>query len=407
VENFCCHREDEVFLHGGITGSPVPPFACQFSPAVPYSHILAVADEEGSLRLLNTRKYAAQSLVKELSTHSNAIFDITWKPGGEQIVTASGDTTIGQWDVVRGESVATYKSHTGSVKSVDVKRDEPTMLVSGGRDGSIYVWDTRCSSRGSRHRPVNHVRMAHRWTGASPPAKKRRCSVTKTAQTTDLQYGVTSVLFHGLHKVASCGAADGSVKLWDLRRTYSICRLEPPLSWHSFSPVGESGRRFGFTSLTSDPWQSSLFASCTNDIIYQYSSSMLKSDPVGAYGGHKNSTFYVKSTVSPEGKYLLSGSSCSRAFIWYLEEPHKPPTVLNGHSKEVTAVCWSPALTEVVTCSDNNDLRLWRIRQSRNNAPVEDLVGTAGVYHGEGKVELRKAHFGVPCREPILPREVL
>jgi hypothetical protein len=48
-----------------------------------------------------------------------------------------------------------------------------------------------------------------------------------------------------------------------------------------------------------------------------------------------------------------------------------------------------------------------RIRQSRNNAPVEDLVGTAGVYHGEGKVELRKAHFGVPCREPILPREIL
>lgn len=41
-------------------------------------------------------------------------------------MTASGDTTIGQWDVVRGESVATYKSHTGSVKSVDVKKDEPS-----------------------------------------------------------------------------------------------------------------------------------------------------------------------------------------------------------------------------------------------------------------------------------------
>ena len=42
-------------------------------------------------------------------------------------MTASGDMTISEWDVVRGELVATYKSHTGSVKSVDVKNDEPSV----------------------------------------------------------------------------------------------------------------------------------------------------------------------------------------------------------------------------------------------------------------------------------------
>ncbi|CAI7988809.1 Denticleless protein homolog [Geodia barretti] len=95
VENFCCHREDEVFLHGGITGDPVPPFACQFSPG---KFLIVIfwqwQMKRGSLRLLNTRKYAAQSLVKELATHSNAIFDITWKPGGEQIVSYSIDITV-------------------------------------------------------------------------------------------------------------------------------------------------------------------------------------------------------------------------------------------------------------------------------------------------------------------------
>ena len=30
----------------------------------------------------------------ELATHSNAIFDITWKPGGEQIVSYSIDITV-------------------------------------------------------------------------------------------------------------------------------------------------------------------------------------------------------------------------------------------------------------------------------------------------------------------------
>jgi denticleless len=187
--------------------------------------------------------------------------------------------------------------------------------------------------------------MAHKWIRMSPPAtKKQRHTVPKNR--CEFQYGVTSVLFHGIAKIASCGAADGIVKLWDLRRTYSICKNEPPPSWHSFTPTGDPGRPFGFTSLVSDPWQSSLFASCTNDIIYQYSTSMLKCDPVGAFGGHKNSTFYVKTAISPEGRYLLSGSSCGQGFIWHIDQPEKPPILLKGHRKEVTAVCWSPALTE-------------------------------------------------------------
>ena len=44
-------------------------------------------------------------------------------------ITGSGDTTISQWDIVRGESVASYKSHTGSVKTVDVKMDEPSECI--------------------------------------------------------------------------------------------------------------------------------------------------------------------------------------------------------------------------------------------------------------------------------------
>ena len=43
-------------------------------------------------------------------------------------MTGSGDTTIAQWDVARGESVAVYVSHTGSVKTIDVKQDEPSTL---------------------------------------------------------------------------------------------------------------------------------------------------------------------------------------------------------------------------------------------------------------------------------------
>ena len=103
-----------------------------------------------------------------------------------------------------------------------------------------------------------------------------------------------------------------TVKLWDLRRTYTNCKLEPPHAWHTFYPIGDSARSYskpftmclcnmymyvsynrhsksvigtmlihikqtcgaltdnllfaGFTSLVSDPYQSFIFASCTDDV---------------------------------------------------------------------------------------------------------------------------------------------
>lgn len=53
---------------------------------------------------------------------------------------------------------------------------------------------------------------------------------------------------------------------------------------------------------------------------------------------------------SQKFRYLLSGSSNGQAFIWHVDKPDLPPIVLDGHHKEVTAVCWSPSLTEVRVC---------------------------------------------------------
>ena len=95
------------------------------------------------------------------------------------------------------------------------------MFVSGGRDGSIHVWDTRCAKRGSRHRPVNSISAAHKkpdengQTGKRKQTKGRRSagpqssSSSSSSSVGDTKYSVTSILFHGNQKIASCGTADG------------------------------------------------------------------------------------------------------------------------------------------------------------------------------------------------------
>ena len=44
------------------------------------------------------------------------------------------------------------------------------------------------------------------------------------------------------------------VKLWDLRRTYTNSRLEPPPAWFSFEPVTESGRQYSKSHTLSIPF---------------------------------------------------------------------------------------------------------------------------------------------------------
>lgn len=63
---------------------------------------------------------------------------------------------------------------------------------------------------------------------------------------------------------------------------------------------------------------------------------------VGIYGGHQQHSFYIKSCLSGDGKYILSGSSDDHAYIWKVGGGPRPLFKLDGHGAEVTCVAWSP-----------------------------------------------------------------
>ena len=379
--NFCCHVEDEVYVEGSRTEGLVPPFATAFIPDALDGHLLAVGDEDGLVRLLDTRKRATHSqfVRKEIPAHNSPVFDLAWIPGTNQIVTGSGDLTVAIWDLAHGSLIAKMKSHGASVRAVQVNKFDPSVLASAGRDGNILVWDMRCSKRGAEHKPVNSLFMAH-----SIPERNKtpRTPISRNSSIAESKFGVSGLVFLPDNKLASAGAADGVVKIWDMRYMYSSCRSRP-IAYREFSPItGTGGRSYGFTHLASDPYCNYLFGSCMDDTIYAYESSGAKPDPVFAFGGHKVSSFYVKCCTSSDGRYLLSGSSCTKAFIWEVNDPQAPPTILHGHVKEVTTVNWCPTQADkVVTCSDNSDLRIWRV--SNNQFSPGECVGTASVYEGK------------------------
>ncbi|KAK3751474.1 hypothetical protein QZH41_009185 [Actinostola sp. cb2023] len=361
VKSFCCHRVDEHVVRGRDDTMDVPPFASRFSESELGGHLLACADEDGSVTLHDTRKYGHKSILKEWTAHHNAIFDIAWMEGEPKLITASGDQTAILWDVERGERLSEFKGHSCSLKSVNFRKNDIFTFGTGARDGNIMIWDIRCNRRSDFYKPVNIIHNAHtiQLNGTPQRVRKRSRRGSAVQANTDSQQSVPAIIFQDDNKLISAGAMDGNIKVWDLRKTYTTLRCEP-MYYHLFPYPGNEPRRHGFSSLVLDSNQSKLYASCTNDRIYMYDCTVFKESPVYSFTGHQNSTFYVKATLSPDGNYLLSGSSDNDAYIWNVNVPQAPPMMLKGHMGEVTSVAWCPVdIGKLVTCSDDNNVRIW------------------------------------------------
>ncbi|NWV50061.1 DTL protein, partial [Daphoenositta chrysoptera] len=365
LESYQCSQEDD-HLSYGETGMPVPPFGCTFSTAPNLEHVLAVANEEGFVRLYDTEAQTTSKLIfKEWQAHSNAVFDLAWVPGEHRIVTASGDQTAKVWDVRAGELLGICKGHQCSLKSVAFSRFEKAVFCTGGRDGNIMLWDIRCNKKDGFYRQVNQISGAHNVADKQTPSKpkKKRQNLRGLAPLVDFQQSVTVVLLQDEHTLISAGAVDGVIKVWDLRRNYAAFRQDP-LPLRAFCYPGTSTRKLGYSSLVLDSTGANLFANCTDDSIYMFNMTSLRTAPVAVFSGHQNSTFYIKSSTSPDDQFLVSGSSDCNAYIWKVSEPSLPPRILLGHSQEVTSIAWCPSdFTKIATCSDDNTVRIWRLRR--------------------------------------------
>ncbi|XP_007185043.1 denticleless protein homolog isoform X1 [Balaenoptera acutorostrata] len=392
LTGYQCNYNDEHTSYGE-TGAPVPPFGCTFSSAPNMEHILAVANEEGFVRLYNTESQTSRKkCVKEWMAHWNAVFDLAWVPGELKLVTAAGDQTAKFWDVKAGELIGTCKGHQCSLKSVAFSKFEKAVFCTGGRDGNIMVWDTRCNKKDGFYRQVNQISGAHNTLDKQTPSKPKKKQNSKgLAPSVDFQQSVTVVLFQDENTLVSAGAVDGVIKIWDLRKNYTAYRQEPIAS-KSFLYPGSSTRKLGYSSLILDSTGSTLFANCTDDNIYMFNMTGLKTSPVAIFNGHQNSTFYVKSSISPDDQFLVSGSSDEAAYIWKVSIPWHPPTVLLGHSQEVTSVCWCPSdFTKIATCSDDNTLKVWRLNrdlEEKSGGDKLSIVGWASQKKREARADL-------------------
>ncbi|KAL9236275.1 hypothetical protein vseg_010966 [Gypsophila vaccaria] len=356
-----CRNDCSYGVSSSHDGVPTPPLALSFAKTIENAHILGVTDEEGILKLYDTRsklnrsathqENADEAIVSDWTVHHNSVYDLCWTKDDATILTASADHTVKVWDVEEKKCIGMLKGHTGSVKSVCPHPTNFDIIVSGSRDGSFALWDLRCKHRNDLWiLPTEQVNRAH------TSAKRKRFIKGKAASMT-----VTSVLYlKDEISIASAGASDSTVKFWDTRNLRACASQASP---HQETTTDTNGRAHGITSLSQDLNGVLISASCTDNRIYLYNVLKLDKGPISSFTGGQIGSFFVKSSISPDAAHILSGSRDGNAYIWQVKNPSQDPMALTSHEKEVTAVDWSvqePGM--IATASDDYTVRFWNVR---------------------------------------------
>ncbi|CBF86271.1 hypothetical protein AN2148.2 [Aspergillus nidulans FGSC A4] len=392
--------------------------------------LVAIGDEEGGIRLLDSAKNDKIGFSKSYLTfrpHANAIMDLDFSSDDMLLATASGDQTAIVIDMATQKPVYCLSNHVSSLKQVKFQpAANDKVLATCSRDGNVNIWDLRCkgferpslqvqcslesesefepaiSSKMTYPQVLNTVHGAHAWMPQIMTPEKTEPQVARSDIT------VTSLAFlppgrENLFVTAS--EANACVRLWDLRTAHSNRRGRPalPLSTTREPDSHIKYRRFGVTSIALGGDGSRLYSLCRDGTVYAYSTSHLvlghapelslhndrprrsggsDKDGLGPLYGFRHprlrvSSFYVKIGVrkasgdKPEMLAVGSGEPC--AVIFPTDERFLDPST----QRLATQPDQSPSIPSTPLFSTRSGLR----RTNSNIGLSQRLEDTIPIYH--------------------------
>lgn len=278
----------------------------------PTGNWLASAGMERLIYLWNV--YGECENLSVISGHTGPIIQLAFSQDGDTIFTASTDKTVGVFDTMTGQRIKRMKGHEGMVNSVAVARNDRPLVVSGGDDSHVRVWDRR------QRMPVHSLNS---------------------------QFQVTAVSFNNDAQQVISGGLDNDLKIWDLRKA----ALETTVPGHTDTVTGMSLSPDGSYVLTNAMdgtariWDIRPF--CTGERC------------VKVFKGHSHN--YEKNLLhcawSPDGAMVAAGSSDRNVYVWDVAS-RKIMYKLPGHLGSVNDIDFHSVEPIILSVSSDKQIYL-------------------------------------------------
>ncbi|KAI8619657.1 WD40-repeat-containing domain protein [Chytriomyces sp. MP71] len=365
-------------------------YSCAYNYESNEGRYLAVGTEAGNVLVLDTKLQKGENVcvVDSWHAHDNNILDIQWSKDDRYIATTSGDSKCRLFDVSSKRCVADLKGHEQSVRTFDFSPHDPNVLATGSRDGSVMLWDVRCSGvlEGEYYvqSPIMTIQKAHIASTVTEPKKRSSKKIPSGNQINS----VTAVRFvlHDKSLLASAGATDGIVKYWDIRKPSSQHGVSVPVQC-STPPSGI--RVKGLCTLTFSPDGDRIYTACMDNRIHEYASHVLTSPMRTFTSATLKINFYVKTAASPDGGAIACASADGTVQVFGLRKA-APTVLLKGHEKGTSSVDWcKTSPDQLASCADDRVVRVWNSRD-----PISDLEEETGLCEEDMGDEVPKHWIG-------------
>lgn len=259
---------------------------------------VALGDSRGRIKI---RDLGSGKEIREISVHESAVAGMAFLGGGKRIISCDTDGSLSIRELESGKEVGRGKLSGGDVRCAIISSDDKT-LACGVGDGKIYLWDIPSGEE-------RHVLEGHQWGVAqmwfSPGGELL------------LSRGLDPHMAPDDKKPGDVIGKYARFLLWDVELGRVVLNLKAFSGWSSSDMDAEGV----YHSVVFGPDGHTLAGGSRANVVDLI--EIATGEAYRSLSGHRSTVQQV--ALSPDGRFLVSGSHDTTALLWDLALSDEAP----------------------------------------------------------------------------------